>query len=111
MKNAERRLYERICLDAPVFCEIIMGEERAPVLLKDISMGGIQVEKAPGKSIPRELLGQKVKVTTLPDELTRRIPKMEGTVSWMSAERLGIRFLNPLPLTQSELESIIRRCY
>lgn len=53
MEDLERRLHERICIDAPDVC---------------------------------------------------------GMVSWLSEERLGIRFPEPLPLSQEELEDIIRRC-
>lgn len=110
MEDLERRLHERICIDAPVFCEITIEGQKVPVLLKDISKGGLQVEIGPGREFSKELLGSKISLTTLPDELSMRAPDVSGMVSWLSEERLGIRFPDALPLSQEELEDIIRRC-
>lgn len=110
MENSERRLYERICIDAPVFCEITIKGEKIPVLLKDMSKGGMQVEIGPGREFSKELLGQEIILSTLPDELTKCVSDVSGVVSWLSDERLGIRFPAPLSLSQEELEEIIRRC-
>lgn len=106
----ERRVYERIGVDAPVVCQIVVGTWSTPVLLKDISRGGVQVEIGPGKVFDKSLLGQAVTFSTLADELTERVDGVLGVISWLSKERLGIRFDTPLSLTQAELQSIIGRC-
>lgn len=110
MENLERRMHERICIDAPVVCEITIEGHKIPVLLKDISKGGMQVEIGPGREFSKELLGCKIFISTLPDELSMRAPDVTGMVSWLSEERLGIRFPEALPISQEELEDIIRRC-
>ncbi len=110
MENLERRLHERICIDAPVVCEITIKGQKVPVLLKDISKGGLQVEIGPGREFNKELLGLEISLTTLPDELAMRAPDVSGMVSWLSGERLGIRFPEALPLSHEELEDIVRRC-
>lgn len=110
MDMLERRSHERICVDAPVVCELVTQERGIPVMLKDISRGGLQVEIGPGKNFSAALLGQDVRVCTLPDELNMLTTGVEGVVTWISPERLGMRFHTTLLMRSDELADIIRRC-
>lgn len=106
----ERRSHERICIDAPVMCELVIQSHALPVLLKDISKGGAQVEIGPARKFTTNLLGEAVSVCMLPDELPGQPAGLSGVVSWVSPERMGIRFHTVLTISSAELEAILRRC-
>ena len=105
---SERRTFARTPIDVPVFCEIAFpGQNIFTTLLKDISCGGVQVALSPGSTTESMTLGQPALVIDLPAKIGTDPGGIPSIVSWLSPERVGLRFDAPLPLTEEELEAII----
>ena len=104
----ERRNFARTPIDVPVFCEIALpGQSIFPALLKDISCGGVQVALSPGSTTEDIVLGQPALVIGLPAKLGIDPGGIPSIVSWLSPERVGLRFDAPLPLSEEALGAII----
>ena len=105
----DRRQYPRVPLDIPFFVEVtIEGGVPFSALLIDIGRGGLQLAFPLHQRRVNELLGCSVTVDGLPvqseqEEILRNIP---GIVSWVSPERFGIRFEDPVSLTEEDLADL-----
>ena len=105
---SERRTFARIPIDVPIFCEIVFpGQNSFLALLKDISRGGVQVALSPGSTTEDLALGQPARVIGLPAKIGIDPGGVPAIVSWLSPERVGLRFTEPLPVSESDLDSII----
>jgi len=106
----ERRIYPRVPLDAP--CLVTLRRDdgvEVPVLVVDFGCGGIQAALPPGSSESfRAWLNHHIAVVGLPELLQCDGSGYKGTVSWVSAECCGVRFLPPLAVSDEELDAIIR---
>ena len=105
----ERRIFLRVPLDAPCFVTLRRDDGvEVPALMVDFGRGGIQVALSPGASENfHAWLSHQLAVVGLPEPLQCDGSGYKGTVSWVSAERCGVRFLPPLPVSDEELETII----
>ena len=106
----ERRNHPRVPLDAPFFINIRIGAGN-PLsgMLVDLGRGGLQAAFPPqenGYNISNELLGDAVTVFGLPKVFDEDGIGRSGYVSWVSADRFGVRFLSLAALTDSELEEL-----
>lgn len=109
MSDADRRIFLRIPIDIPVFCEINFDSgAKLTVLLKDISRGGLQVALSPGSRIESPVLGEMASISRLPPRIGSG--SIHSTITWQSPERLGLRFNEPLGLSDDELDAIMQDC-
>ena len=105
---SDRRTFARIPIDVPIFCEIAFpGQSPIATLLKDISRGGVQVALSPGSTTEDMTLGQQAVVIGLPAKIGIDPGGVASIVSWLSPERVGLRFNDPLPVSEEELDAII----
>ncbi|MDR2162058.1 MAG: PilZ domain-containing protein [Desulfovibrio sp.] len=107
MFTVERRQFARVPLDAPCLITLrITDWGPETTLLADISLGGLQASFTPGREINWEtLLGRSVVVDSLPISLLTSPAgeNLRGSVSWISPRRCGVRFEQPLPLSETDL--------
>ena len=79
-----------------------------PALMVDLGCGGIQAALPPGSSENfHTWLSHRVVVLGLPEPIQCGGVGHKGTVSWVSAERCGVRFQSLLPISEEELCAII----
>ena len=108
----ERRIFLRVPLDAPSF--VILRRDdgvEIPALMVDFGRGGIQAALSPGSSENfHTWLSHQVAVVGLPEPVQCDGLGYKGIISWVSAERCGVRFQPPLPdsVSDEELYAIIR---
>ena len=108
MSGAERRTSSRLPIDVPVFFEITLHTGAlVPALLKDISAGGLQAGLSSTAGL-KFSLGMEVLLLALPPAIDDTGFGLAAVVSWQSPERLGLRFHKPLPLTEDDVQAIIR---
>ena len=105
-----RRMYPRVPLDAPFFVTLRRDDGmEVPALMVDLGCGGIQAALPPGSSEDfRAWLRHQVAVVGLPEPVRCDGSGHTGTIHWVSAECCGVRFQPPLPVSDEELETIIR---
>jgi len=105
----ERRVHLRVPLDAPCFVTLRRDDGlEVPTLLVDFGRGGIQAALPPSSSENfRTWLSHQVDVVGLPGPLYCDGSGYPGVISWVSAERCGVRFSQPLSLADEELYTII----
>ena len=93
----ERRSFPRVPLDMPVFIRMRLptgGEQK--VLLVDISCGGMQVALSAQVNKHADLLGTPVLLFGLPAPLDTGTTGKGGSITWVSPQRCGIRFDEPV---------------
>jgi len=108
--GSERRIYPRVPLDAPYFVTLRRDDGvEVPALVVDLGCGGIQAALPPGSSENlRTWLSHQVVVAGLPEPVQCDGFGYTGAITWVSAERCGVRFLSPLAVSDEELETLIR---
>lgn len=99
----ERRLFPRVPLDIPVFIRMRLktGEEQK-VLLVDVSCGGMQIALPAHGEGGSALLGKAVDLLDLPAALDAAPAGKGGSVTWVSPQRCGIRFDEPISLAEGD---------
>lgn len=108
MDFIERRTFTRIPIDMPIICQLRLSDEHSvPVILKDISRGGLQVSLSPGVSLAKDFLGQRVNLKGLPREISIALEYIATKICWQSPERLGLRFSDALSLTDERINEIL----
>ena len=107
--GSDRRIYPRVPLDAPCFVVLRRDDGvEVPALMVDFGRGGIQAALPPGSSENfRDWLSHQVAVVGLPDPLRCDGSGYKGVISWVSAERCGVRFQPSLSVSDKELDAII----
>ena len=105
----ERRIYQRVPLDAPCFVTLRRDDGvEVPAMMVDFGCGGIQAVLSPGSSESfRDWLNHLVAVIGLPEFAHYDGSNYQGDITWVSAERCGVRFHPPLTVSEEELEAII----
>jgi len=108
--GSERRIYPRVPLDAPYFVTLRRDDGvEIPALVVDLGRGGIQATLSPGFSEDfRTWLNHQVVVAGLIEPVQCDDSGYKGVITWVSAEHCGVRFQPPLPVSEEELEAIIR---
>jgi hypothetical protein len=101
----DRRRFARVPLDAPQFVTLrLEGGTAEKVLLIDLGRGGLQISFAPTRDIQGTgFLGRAVSVDALPAALSMEGENLPGIISWVSAQRCGIRLQTPLAVSDAEL--------
>lgn len=110
MNYVEKRSHNRVPLDIPLF--ILLQTEEAlelPVQLLDCSRGGVRLAFAPkDEKRSREMLNSRVRLMHLPKSMDPIDLGRSGLVAWTSSGRCGVRFDNPLQLTDGEIREVSR---
>lgn len=100
----DRRAHPRVPLDAPYFVSIRKQEAgKIPALLVDCGRGGVQLALPPEETQTHQWLSYSVTVFGLPTQMDAFGQGCSGTVTWVSAERCGVRFHPPLNVSDAEL--------
>ncbi len=104
----ERRQFPRVPLDVTFFVEVSFdGRGEVSALLVDIGRGGLQLAFPPHMQGMEDILGCQAVVRGLPVRPGRGAGReFSGAVSWISPERFGIRFLDPIPLSDAEITAL-----
>jgi c-di-GMP-binding flagellar brake protein YcgR len=98
----ERRRFPRIPLLAEAW--LSFEEERIHVRTRDLSMGGVCVDLAPGDSVPSQAECE-VEIT-FP---SRERVNITGVIAWARAKTAGVRFLKIEADAQAVLDSEVER--
>lgn len=108
--GSERRVYQRVPLDAPFFVTLRRSDgAEIPALMVDFGRGGVQVALPPGTPASfHSWLSCQVVVLGMPEPIECGRAGCKGMVSWVSAERCGVRFEPPLSLSEQELRNIVK---
>ena len=106
---ADRRAHARVPLDAPYFVTIQRGDSdmETPALIVDCGRGGLQLALSPVEGETYEWLSHSVVIHGLPQVMDNTGKGCPGMVSWVSAERCGVRFVPPLPVSDEELLEVV----
>lgn len=101
----ERRSYPRVPLDTPFFVTLKRekAHEELSAVLVDCSQGGVQLALPPSSEPLFDWLGLRVLILGLPSPMDPPRLGCSGSVSWVSEERCGIRFSQPLALSDEAL--------
>lgn len=103
----ERRNHPRVPLDTPLFAELgLTGGANMPVMLVDISRGGLQLALSLGTLDPNEILGIAVVVRSLPQTLDPSGDGIAGKITWLAPQRCGVRFTDVLELPDEQIDAI-----
>lgn len=103
----ERRARPRVPLDVPFFVTVRLADgSQCPALLVDCGRGGVQLAFSPTEEGVGGLLNQEMLLLDLPKGLKADPDGCPGLVTWVSAERCGVRFDLPLALTDEELRVV-----
>ncbi|ABB39556.1 type IV pilus assembly PilZ [Oleidesulfovibrio alaskensis G20] len=103
----ERRLEERIPLDAPVFATVRHEEHTIMVMLDDVSLGGVRLRLAPGQTAPSWLCaGCGVLLEDWPFPAGTAAP-LSASVMWLDGGLCGLQFDARLNLTRQELQRLV----
>lgn len=106
LRPAERRVYPRVPLDAPFFVTLrIQDSRQTQALLVDCGRGGVQLALSPEEADVPHLLSAEVRILGLPSMLDPTSAGLPGSISWVSAERCGVRFTPPLTLSEAVLQA------
>lgn len=101
-----RRAYQRVPLDAPSFATLHRQGEVLTVLIVDCSRGGMQFALPPGVPLPEEWLGASIFIFGLPALFDEDASGCPAVVNWLGSGRCGVRFEQPLAVSDESLESI-----
>ena len=108
----ERRQFARVPIDEPHF--VLIAVEQGPsqtMLLVDLGRGGLQTVFPPGQDVEKKsLLGKTVTVSQLPAPVSQASGienSIKGTITWVSPQRCGIRFIAPLEIGDEELAALL----
>lgn len=104
----EKRGHNRVPLDLPLFI-LLETEDRheLPVQLLDCSRGGVKLAFAPkDESRTREMLNRRVRLLHLPRAMDPVDSGRGGMIAWTCAGRCGVRFDEPLMLTDGEIRDV-----
>ncbi len=109
-KGRERRVYPRVPLDAPFFVTLRKSDgEETPSLMVDFGRGGVQLALPPGTPASFHFwLSHHVHVFGLPEAIACSREGCKGMITWVSAERCGVRFEIPLSLSDEEICLILK---
>ena len=100
----DRRAHPRVPLDAPYFVTVRRHQDaRIPALLMDCGRGGGPLALPPEETETRDWLSSVVIIFGLPSIMDKLGSGCGGTVTWVSAERCGVRFQPPLEVSDADL--------
>lgn len=101
----ERRLAERLALDAPCFIEADTAKGRLPVMLCNVSPGGAMIGLPPGEEVMA--VGDMLRLRAMPASLAPFSKGVSGRVMWCAGNRCGVQFDMPLPVTTEALRTLL----
>ena len=104
----ERRAYPRVPLDAPFFVTLRRDDgTEVPALVVDFGRGGLQVALPPGSAESfHAWLSHAVLLLGLPASIDAKEAGCPGIISWVSAERCGVRLAPALAVSDEKLLEI-----
>lgn len=101
----ERRVDERLALDAPCFIEVVTERGCSPVMLCNLSPGGAMLGLPPGEEALS--VGDELRLCRMPASLAIFSEGVVGRVMWCAANRCGVQFDLPLPVTTEALRALL----
>lgn len=104
----EKRDYQRVPLDIPLFVTLKTADNRElPVQLLNCSRGGVQLVFAPkDENYSLEMLNSFVSLLHLPRPMDPTAAGRVGRVAWVASGRCGVRFDEPLLITEGEIKEV-----
>ncbi len=93
----ERRTTPRIPLDMPyVLTLVIEGGQSLPVMLTDISIGGMKLTLPPAATGTELINNTRVSVKDFPPQVARELDGSTGTIVWVVRNQCGIHLDKPI---------------
>lgn len=103
----ERRTSPRIPLDAPCLLTLVIEKTTAyPVMLTDISRGGMQLALPPDVADDAVSVNAEAALRDAPAPARDLLEGARGRVAWIARRYCGLRLDRELPATEQELARI-----
>lgn len=105
----DRRASPRIPLDIPCLVALVVNyTTQCPVMIVDISRGGVQLALSPGMSGDDIAVGVPVTLRDVPGPLNDLLEGISGKIAWIGVRCCGVRLDKELSIDASDVTDMAR---